>query len=223
LGTSILINPRLFPERRERGNTTHLKPKPVPQRLLIPAPMKVVVVEEPETIISRDYLVTTATVEESVEKPVQRVVQIPVRLRVVEVEEPETITTKDHIRSAIYMQEEIEKQVQTASRQDIKLKTVEVEEPAQTLRQAYISQQVYSEEPVQKSVADTGVFDVYLVVVPVPGTKVTFVPEEEGRPPPPTAVGVSPATPIPPALGGAQPGPQQIMPRGKGVREKVVV
>jgi hypothetical protein len=71
---------------------------------------------------------------------------------------------------------------------------------------------------------DTGVFDVYLVVVPVPGTKVTYVPEEEGRPPPPAAVGVSPAPPIPPALRGAQPSPQQIMqPRGKGVREKVVV
>jgi len=197
--------------------------KPLPQSLVIPTPLRVVVIEEPETIVSRDYLVATATVEESVEKPVQRVVQIPVRLRVVEVEEPETMVLRDHLRSAIYMQEEIEKQVQTASRQDIKLKTVEVEEPAQTLRQAYITQQVYSEEPAQKSVADTGVFDVYLVVVPVPGTKVTYVPEEEGRPPPPAAVGVSPAAPIPPALGGAQPTQQIMQPRGKGVRERVVV
>jgi cytochrome c556 len=197
--------------------------KPIPQRQLIPAPLRVVEIEEPETIVSRDYLVATTVVEESVEKPVQRVVQIPVRLRVVEVEEPGTMVLRDHLRSAIYMQEVFEEQVRTAARQDIKLKTVEVEEPVQTLRQAYISQQVYSEEPAQKSVADTGVFDVYLVVVPVPGTKVTYVPEEEGRPPPPTAVGVSPAAPIPPALGGAQPGPQQIMPRGKGVRERVVV
>jgi hypothetical protein len=28
LGTSILIKPTAFPERIERGNTTHLKPKP---------------------------------------------------------------------------------------------------------------------------------------------------------------------------------------------------
>jgi hypothetical protein len=70
---------------------------------------------------------------------------------------------------------------------------------------------------------DIGVIDIYLVVVPVPGTKVTYVPEEEGRPPPPAAVGVSPAPQIPPALGGAQPTQQIIQPRGKGVREKVVV
>jgi len=36
-------------------------------------------------------------------------------------------------------------------------------------------------------------------------------------------VGVSPAAPIPPALGGAQPTQQIMQPRGKGVRERVVV